>query len=100
MFIHIGFQRRKAGIRHIARIHAKRCDDRTGAVLFHPRRMGFKFYGIIAGTADKSFRRHTEINILNNVDILFRVQTVHFQNVFKDHLGHTAGPAADNRFPL
>ena len=87
-------------IGHITGIHAQRCNYITGSLKLQGSGARFEFNGKVSASAGKCRRCGTKINALIDIHIRCRVQIVFLQDVFKDHLGHTAFAAAKNFLPL
>ena len=76
MRLNIAIKGRETGIWDIAGVFTERCNNMPVAVHFQRGSKWFKFYGIVGGAAGKSFGRQSEIHILDDGQVSFRVNVV------------------------
>ena len=86
------------GVWDIAGINAERSNDITGIFRFKGSSARFKFDGIVCLPTGKCSSGWTEINTLVDRKILLWINSVFFQNVFKDHFRHATFSSAKNVF--
>ena len=81
-------------IGNIAGICSQRSHHIAGAFFLQAGGEGLKFDGVIGVVIGESGRRQPEADALVDGQIGFGIDAVFLQDIFKNHLGHSPGPAA------
>ena len=85
-------------IGHITGIDTKRSNHKAIPVLFKCCGRRLKFHCELPFSTRESCSSRTKINALVNRKILFRIQTVLFQDILKNHLRHTTFSSSQHFF--